>query len=229
MSQILVVDDEPQIRRTLSTNLRARGFAIDLAQTGEEALLLANQNPPDLVILDLELSGIDGVEVIKRLRSWTPVPIVVLSHQGARTAKRTALDSGADDYVNKPFGMDELLARVRAALHQIAKLDTGKESVINAGDLRIDLLARRVFRADREVDVTPTQWHLIEILAQRQGRLVTYAQLAQEAWGPSSGSAEDHLRVDLAQIRRKLEPAPSRPTYFLTEPGLGYRFVFPVP
>ncbi len=229
MSRVLVVDDEPQIRRALSTNLRARGFQIDLAETGEEALVLAARHRPDLVILDLGLPGIDGVEVVRGLRGWTDVPIVVLSVRNAEADKVDALDAGADDFVTKPFGMDELLARMRAALRRAAPSDGTQAPLVETGHLRIDLAAKRVFCAEVEVRLTPTEWHLVEVLVRHAGKLVSQRQLLQEVWGPSYGSESNYLRVYLAQIRRKLEPTPAQPRYFITEPGMGYRFVLPEP
>ena len=229
MTRILVVDDEPQILRALGTNLRARGFEIDLAETGEEALELAARHRPDLVIVDLGLPGIDGVEVVRGLRGWTNVPIVVLSVRDAEADKVEALDAGADDYVTKPFGMDELLARTRAALRRAAPIDEPEQPVIETPDFRVDLSAKRVSTPNGEVRLTPTEWHLVEVLVRHAGKLVTQRQLLQEVWGPGYTSESNYLRVYLAQIRRKLEPDPARPRYFLTEPGMGYRFEPPPP
>jgi len=229
VTRILVVDDEPQILRALGTNLRARGFEIDLAETGEEALELAARHRPDLVIVDLGLPGIDGVEVVRGLRGWTNVPIVVLSVRDAEADKVEALDAGADDYVTKPFGMDELLARTRAALRRAAPIDEPEQPVIETPDFRVDLSAKRVSTPNGEVRLTPTEWHLVEVLVRHAGKLVTQRQLLQEVWGPGYTSESNYLRVYLAQIRRKLEPDPARPRYFLTEPGMGYRFEPPPP
>jgi len=229
VTRILVVDDEPQILRALGTNLRARGFEIDLAETGEEALELAARHRPDLVIVDLGLPGIDGVEVVRGLRGWTNVPIVVLSVRDAETDKVQALDAGADDYVTKPFGMDELLARMRAALRRGAPVDGGELPVVETPDFRVDLTAKRVSTPKGEVRLTPTEWHLVEVLVRHAGKLVTQRQLLQEVWGPGYTRESNYLRVYLAQIRRKLEPDPANPRYFLTEPGMGYRFEPPVP
>ena len=223
MARILVVDDEPQIRRALATNLRARGFEIDLAETGEEALELAARHRPDLVVLDLGLPGIDGVEVVRGLRGWTNVPIVVLSVREAEADKVEALDAGADDFVTKPFGMDELLARMRAALRRAAPTED-EAPVIDTAAFRVDLSAKRVTTPAGEVRLTPTEWHLVEVLVRHTGKLVTHRQLLQEVWGPGYERESNYLRVYLAQIRRKLEPDPARPRYFLTDPGMGYRF-----
>jgi two-component system KDP operon response regulator KdpE len=227
VTRVLVVDDEPQIRRALSTNLRARGFEIDLAETGEQALELAARHRPDLVVVDLGLPGIDGVEVVRGLRGWSNVPIVVLSVRDAETDKVQALDAGADDYVTKPFGMDELLARMRAALRRAVPTEAVEEPVVETPDFRVDLARKRVTTAAGEVRLTPTEWHLVEVLVRHAGKLVSQRQLLQEVWGPSYGRETNYLRVYLAQIRRKLEPDPAHPRYFITEPGMGYRFVPP--
>ena len=222
MTRILVVDDEPQILRALATNLRARSYDVELAQTGEAALTIAARKHPDLVILDLGLPGIDGVEVIRGLRGWTTVPIVVLSVRDREADKVAALDAGADDYVTKPFGMDELLARMRAALRRAEP--TEEAAVVETGDFRVDLAAKRVQRDGSEVKLTPTEWHLVEVLVRNPGKLVSQRQLLHEVWGPQYERETNYLRVYLAQIRRKLEPDPARPRYFLTEPRMGYRF-----
>jgi two-component system KDP operon response regulator KdpE len=223
MTAVLVGDDEPQIRRTLTTNLTARGDVVHLAATGEEGLTLAAAEVPDLAIVDLGLPGIDGIEVVRGLRAWTPMPIIVLSVRDAETDKVRALDAGADDYVTKPFGMDELLARMRAALRRSTAGD--EAPIVETPDFTVDLAARLVRRGDEVVRLTPTEWHLVEVLVRNAGRLVTHRELLQEVWGPSYGRETNYLRVYLAQIRQKLEPEPSRPRYFHTEPGVGYRFL----
>jgi two-component system, OmpR family, KDP operon response regulator KdpE len=222
MSRVLVVDDEPQIRRALTTNLRARGFEVDEAESGEDALDIAARVRPDLVVLDLGLPGIDGIEVVHGLRGWTEVPILVLSARDEESAKVAALDAGADDYVTKPFGMAELLARVRAALRRATPAD--EEPMVSTDDFVVDLAAKRVTQGTRPVHLTPTEWQVVEVLVRNPGKLVSQRQLLQEVWGPQYGSETNYLRLYLAQIRRKLEPEPSRPRYFLTEPGMGYRF-----
>ena len=222
VDRVLVVDDERPIRRALAANLKARGFEIDLAASGEEALDLAARQHPDVVVLDLGLPGIDGVEVIEGLRGWSRVPIIVLSARDAEAAKIAALDAGADDYVTKPFGMGELLARVRAALRRT--VDDGADATVATADFSIDLAAKRVHRDGGEVHLTPTEWHVLEVLVRSPGRLVSQRQLLQEVWGPQYGTETNYLRLYLAQLRRKLEPEPSRPRYLLTEPGMGYRF-----
>jgi two-component system KDP operon response regulator KdpE len=228
VTRVLVVDDEPQIRRALAINLRARGYDVVEAPTGEDALVAAADRHPDVVVLDLGLPGIDGIEVVEGIRGWSTVPIVVLSVRDAEADKVAALDAGADDYVTKPFGMDELLARMRAALRRA--VPAPEEPVIEADGLRIDLAAKRVYRAAQdgpeptEVHLTPTEWGLVEVLARHRGKLVTQKQLLQEVWGPSYGTEANYLRVHMAAIRRKLEPDPGRPRWFVTEPGMGYRF-----
>jgi two-component system KDP operon response regulator KdpE len=220
--RVLVVDDEPQIRRALAINLRARGYEVDLAEDGRAALDVAARSHPDVVVLDLGLPELDGVEVIKGLRGWSRVPIIVLSVRDAEGDKVAALDAGADDYVTKPFGMDELLARLRAALRRAAPAE--EEATVETRDFQIDLAAKRVLRDGAEVRLTPTEWHLVEVLVRNRGRLVTQRQLLQEVWGPEYGEETNYLRVYMAQVRRKLEPEPSQPRYFITEPGMGYRF-----
>jgi two-component system KDP operon response regulator KdpE len=222
MSRILVVDDEPQIRRALGTNLKARGYDVKLAASGEEALEVAARAHPDLVVLDLGLPGIDGTEVIRGLRGWTGVPIIVLSVREAERDKVSALDAGADDYVTKPFGMDELLARLRAALRRVAPGE--EEAIVETEHFRVDLAAKRVRTSAGEVRLTPTEWHIVEVLVRNPGRLVTQRQLLQEVWGPQYEKETNYLRVYLAQIRQKLEPDPTRPRYFVTEARMGYRF-----
>ncbi len=222
LARILVVDDEPQIRSALDVNLRARGYAVDLAEDGERALHLAAAHHPDLVLLDLGLPGIDGIEVVRGLRGWTSVPIIILSVRGAEADKVAALDAGADDYVSKPFGMNELLARLRATLrrhHPEPELP-----LIRTDAFVVDLVAKRVLCGDNEIRLTPTEWAILEHLVRNPGRLVTQRQLLQHVWGPQYEHETNYLRVHLAAIRKKLEPVPSQPRYFITEPGMGYRF-----
>ena len=221
-SRVLVVDDEVPLLRALATNLRARGYVVDLAPTGEEALELATRRRPDAVILDLGLPGISGIEVLEGLRGWTAVPIIILSARGAEHDKVAALDAGADDYVTKPFGMDELLARLRAALRRNAPAP--ESAVVQTADFTVDLAAKRVKSPEGEVRLTPTEWGLVEVLVRNAGKLVSQRQLLLEVWGPKYGEETNYLRVHLAHIRRKLEPDPARPRYFVTEPGMGYRF-----
>jgi two-component system KDP operon response regulator KdpE len=222
VTRVLVVDDEPQILRALGINLRARGYEVDLAPDGEHALDLAARHHPDVVVLDLGLPGIDGVDVIRGLRGWSSVPIVVLSVRDAEPDKVAALDAGADDYVTKPFGMDELLARLRAALRRATPSD--EEPIIETPHFAIDLAAKQVRRGGTEIRLTPTEWHLAEVLVRNPGKLVSQQQLLHEVWGPEYQDESAYLRVHMANLRRKLEPEPSRPRYFVTEPGMGYRF-----
>ena len=222
MTRILVVDDEPQILRALGTNLRARGYDVEIAPTGEAALAVAARKHPDLVVLDLGLPGIDGVEVIRGLRGWTSVPIIVLSVREGEVEKVAALDAGADDYVTKPFGMDELLARLRAALRRAVPAE--EEAVVETEDFTVDLAAKRVRGTNGEIRLTPTEWHVVEVLVRNPGKLVSQRQLLQEVWGSQYETETNYLRVYLAQIRRKLEPDPANPRYFITEARMGYRF-----
>ena len=224
MTRVLVVDDEAPIRRTMRANLEARGYDVDLAETGEQALQLAARHHPDVVLLDLGLPGMDGLDVIDGLRGWTQVPIVVLSARGSERDKVAALDAGADDYVSKPFGMDELLARLRAAVRRTAVAE--EEASIVTDDFTVDLAAKRVLDASGEpVRLTPTEWQLLEVLVKHRDKLVMQRQLLQDVWGPGYGDESNYLRVHMAHLRRKLEPDRARPRYFITEPGMGYRFV----
>ena len=222
MTKILIVDDEPQLLRALDINLRIRGYDVEQARTGEEALRLVASAHPDAIVLDLGLPGLDGLDVVRGVRGWSDVPIIILSVRDGESDKVAALDAGADDYVTKPFGMDELLARLRAALRRGAPAE--EAAVVVAGDLVIDLGARRVRRAGQDVRLTPTQWHLVAALVRNRGRLVSQTQLLSEVWGPTYVDSTNYLRVFIAQIRRKLEADPSRPRHFVTEPGMGYRF-----
>jgi two-component system KDP operon response regulator KdpE len=221
---VLVVEDEASMRRALEFNLVARDYVVVTAASGEEALTLAARHHPDVVVLDLGLPGIDGREVILGLRGWSTVPIVVLSARGAEPEKVAALDAGADDYVTKPFGMDELLARLRAALRR-GQPATAEDARVETTDFTIDMVAKRVWREGAEVRLTPTEWHLVEVLVRNRGRLVPQRQLLQEVWGPHYGEETNYLRVFMAQVRRKLERDSSHPRYVLTEPGMGYRFI----
>jgi two-component system KDP operon response regulator KdpE len=223
MSKILVIEDEAPLRRALRIFLEAHNHTVVLAATGREGLDMAALEHPDLVILDLGLPDTDGVTVATALRGWTSVPILVLSARDAEPVKVAALDAGADDYVTKPFGMNEFLARVRAALRRSTPTD--EVAVLSTHDFQIDLADKRVRRGDEDVHLTPTEWQIVEVLAQHRGRLVTQQQLLQQVWGPQYERETHYLRIYMSQIRRKLEPDPSRPRYFVTEPGMGYRFV----
>jgi two-component system, OmpR family, KDP operon response regulator KdpE len=223
MSRVLVVDDEPQILRALRINLRVRHYEVHTAGTGAQALELAARHPPDLVILDLGLPDLDGVEVIGGLRGWTDAPIIVLSGRADSTDKVQALDAGADDYVTKPFGMDELLARMRA----VSRRTDGKNESpqVRLGPLTVDLAAKRVAAPDgAAIRLTPTEWHLLEVLLRNPGKLMSQQQLLTAVWGPGYADAAGNLRLYMTQLRRKLEPDPARPRWLLTEPGMGYRY-----
>ena len=220
--RVLVVDDEPQIQRFLKPSLTAAGFDVVTAVTGAEALKAAATMAPDVIVLDLGLPDMDGKDVIGQIRGWSQVPIIVLSVREGERDKVAALDAGADDYVTKPFGMDELLARLRAALRRAAPAD--EAAAVVTPDFTVDLVAKRVLRGKDEVRLTPTEWEIVEILVRNPGRLVTQRQLLQDVWGPQYSTETNYLRVYMAQIRRKLEPDPTRPRYFLTEPRMGYRF-----
>jgi two-component system KDP operon response regulator KdpE len=221
VTRILVVDDEPQIVRALATNLKVRDYEVHGASTGEEAVELAATLRPDLLIVDLGLPGISGIEVIEAVRAWSGVPIIVLSVRDAERDKVAALDAGADDYVTKPFGIEELLARVRAATRRAAPVD--EAPTIEALDFVVDLAARQVRNDQGEVRLTPTEWHVLETLARHHDKLVTQRELLQQVWGPGYATETNYLRVYLAQLRRKLEPDPSRPRSLITEAGIGYR------
>ncbi|MGW3045078.1 response regulator [Kitasatospora sp. NPDC001159] len=224
MTRVLVVDDEPQIVRALVINLKARKYEVDAAHDGASALELAAARHPDVVVLDLGLPDMDGVEVIRGLRGWTRVPIIVLSARQASDEKVEALDAGADDYVTKPFGMDELLARMRAAVRRAEPVAGEDDSLVVTESFTVDLAAKKVNRDGTDVRLTPTEWHLLEVLVRNAGRLVSQTQLLQEVWGPAYRTETNYLRVYLAQLRRKLERDPSHPRHFITEPGMGYRF-----
>lgn len=225
MTRIMVVDDEPQIVRALSINLRARGYEVTTAGDGTEAVAVADLAPPDLVILDLGLPDLDGVDVITRLRARSAVPILVLSGRSDSADKVEALDAGADDYVTKPFGMDELLARLRVMERRAAPADDGEAApVVTFGDVTVDLGATRVTVRGEEVRLTPTEWHLLEVLLRHPGQLLSQRRLLTEVWGPGYENAHGNLRLYVAQLRRKLEADPARPVHLRNEPGMGYRF-----
>jgi two-component system KDP operon response regulator KdpE len=225
MTRVLVVEDDPQLARALVINLRARRYTVDAAPDGATALRLAAEHLPDVVLLDLGLPDLDGVEVIAGLRGWTRVPILVLSARNASIEKVAALDAGADDYVTKPFSMDELLARLRAAVRRTEAGPVAAEtSVIETDSFVVDLPAKKALRDGHEVRLTPTEWHLLETLLANPGRLVTQQQLLREIWGLQQSNKTNYLRVYMAQLRRKLEADPARPRHLITEPGMGYRF-----
>jgi two-component system KDP operon response regulator KdpE len=223
VTRVLVVDDEPQILRALAINLRARGYDVRTAGAGREALSVAAANGPEMVVLDLGLPDMDGTEVIAALRGWTTAPILVLSGRSDSTDKVDALDAGADDYVTKPFKMDELLARMRAMERRAGSLEH-ESPTVRFGATTIDLVARKVTRQGTEVRLTPTEWHLLEVLVRHPGRLLSQKKLLAEVWGPGYENAQGSLRLYMGQLRHKLEPDPGRPAHLLNEPGMGYRF-----
>jgi two-component system KDP operon response regulator KdpE len=225
MTRVLVVEDDPQLVRALVINLQARKYGVDAAPDGATALRLAAARQPDVVLLDLGLPDMDGVDIIKGLRGWSRMPILVLSARQGSEEKVAALDAGADDYITKPFSMNELLARLRAAVRRTEDAPLVPETtLVETADFSIDLLAKKVVRGGRDVRLTPTEWHLLEILVTNPGRLITQKHLLQEVWGVSQSSKTNYLRVYMAQLRRKLETEPSHPRYLITEPGMGYRF-----
>ncbi len=222
--RVLVVDDEPQILRALQTNLRGAGYEVETAATAAEALAAAAARAPEAIILDLVLPDRSGTEVCRELRTWSSVPVIVLSAVGDEDEKVAALDAGADDYVTKPFGMSELLARLRAAMRRVP---ASAEPVIDVGELRVDVAARSVTVSGRPVQLTPHEFELLRVLAQNRGKLLTHKAILRAVWGPAYEVESHYLHVYVSQLRRKLEPDPSRPRYLLTEPGAGYRLVEP--
>jgi two-component system KDP operon response regulator KdpE len=225
-ARVLVVDDEPQILRALQTTLRGAGYDVDTAATGEAALTSAAIRPPEAVILDLVLPDKSGLEVCQELREWTRVPILILSAVGEEREKVAALDAGADDYVTKPFGVDELLARLRAALRRAGPPG---EPVLEVGDIRVDLEKKAVTVAGERVQLTPHEFDLMRVFAQNEGKLLTHRTILREVWGPAYQTESHYLHVYISQLRRKIEPDATRPRYLLTEPGAGYRLVDPTP
>ncbi|MFF4324996.1 response regulator [Streptomyces sp. NPDC001591] len=227
MTRVLVVEDDPQLVRALKINLQARTFEVEEAPDGGSALRLAAARKPDVIVLDLGLPDMDGVDVIKGVRGWSRVPILVLSARHTSEDKIRALDAGADDYVTKPFSMDELLARLRAAARRQEPAGAPRADevpIVTTEEFTVDLVAKKVHRGEHTVRLTPTEWHLLEILITHPGRLITQSRLLLEVWGPTYGENTNYLRVYMAQLRRKLEPDPSHPRYLITEPGMGYRF-----
>lgn len=223
-TKVLVVDDEPQIVRALRINLSVRGYEVITAATGGAALRAAADKHPDVVILDLGLPDMDGIEVLAGLRGWTSAPVIVLSARTDSADKVEALDAGADDYVTKPFGMDELLARLRAAVRRGATDTDASDPVVVTASFTVDLAAKKVTRHGETVHLTPTEWGMLEMLVRNRGKLVGRRELLREVWGPSYATETHYLRVYLAQLRRKLEVDPSHPKHLLTEAGMGYRF-----
>ncbi|WP_328907224.1 response regulator [Streptomyces sp. NBC_00234] len=226
MTRVLVVEDDAQLARALVINLQARQYTVDAAPDGGTALRLVAAEQPDMILLDLGLPDMDGIDVIKALRGWSRAPVLVLSARSGSEDKIRALDAGADDYMTKPFSMDELLARLRAATRRTRESPppTHTAMVVSTDVFTIDLLAKKVRRADRDVRLTPTEWHLLEILVNHPGVLVSQRRLLTEVWGPSYSGKTNYLRVYMAQLRRKLEADPAHPRHLITEPGMGYRF-----
>ncbi len=222
---ILVIDDEPQIQRAIRTILTEKGFQVSTASRGEEGLTLAAAREPDIVILDLGLPDIDGIEVTRRLREWTQCPILILSVRDSERDKVAALDQGADDYLTKPFGIEELLARVRVALRHSSSRQGAQSKLVKAGDLSIDLAWHLVRRGEEEIKLTGTEYKLLAYLAANHGRVLTHQSILTHVWGPADADHTEYLRVYMRQLRKKLEADPEQPQYILTEPGIGYRFI----
>ena len=222
---ILVIDDEPQIQRAIRTILTEKQFKVTTASRGEEGLALAAATEPDLIILDLGLPDMDGVEVCQRLREWTQIPIIILSVRDSERDKVSALDMGADDYLTKPFGIEELLARVRVALRHSARMQGTQSKIVNAGPITIDLAFHIVKRGEEEVKLTGREYKLLAYLASNHGRVLTHQSILAQVWGPEDADHTEYLRVYMRQLRKKLELDPERPQHILTEPGIGYRFI----
>jgi two-component system, OmpR family, KDP operon response regulator KdpE len=222
---VLVIDDEPQIQRALKTILTARHFRVSLAGRGEDGLALAVAQPPDVIILDMSLPDMDGTQVCARLREWTQVPIIILSVRDGERDKVAALDKGADDYLTKPFGIEELLARIRVALRHSAQTQSPRQTVIQAGPVMVDLANRIVTRADEEVHLTATEFKLLAYLAAHAGRVLTHQMILTNVWEAAEADRVEYLRVYMRQLRKKLEDDPDNPTILVTEPGVGYRML----
>jgi len=221
--RILLVDDEAPFVKAVTLNLRAHGYDVEWATSAKDALEMASRVHPDVIILDLGLPGMDGFDLLTAFRAWLKIPIIVLSARDAEAVKIACLDAGADDYVTKPFAMGELLARIRAVLRRAIPLE--EHPAVHVGELYIDLVAKRISRNGHDIRLTPTEWQLVSILVRNRGCLVSQRQLLQEVWGPNYSTETNYLRVYMARIRQKLEPDPARARYFITEPGMGYRFV----
>lgn len=224
-THILVIDDEPQILRALKTILSTKGFQVSTASRGEEGLAIATALEPDLIILDLSLPDLDGLEVTRQLREWSRIPIIILSVRDSEREKVAALDRGADDYLTKPFGIEELMARIRVALRHAAQVKTNPHSIIKAGPIEIDLANHTVQRAGEEVKLTATEFKLLGYLAQNAGRVLTHQMILSNVWDPADRDHVEYLRVYIRQLRKKLEDDPEQPQYILNEPGVGYRFI----
>jgi two-component system KDP operon response regulator KdpE len=225
-SVVLVAEDEKQIRRCLRTSLEGEGFTVYEAETGKQALVEAATRKPDLMVLDLGLPDMDGVDVIRDLRAWTELPIIVLSARTQETDKIDALDAGADDYLSKPFGVGELLARIRVVLRRRAATTDGQQShEFRFGDIRADLLKRQVYRQDQEIHLTAIEYRLLTVLIRSAGKVLTHRQLLKDVWGPSHVESSHYLRIYMAHLRQKLEADPAQPKHFITETGVGYRLI----
>jgi two-component system KDP operon response regulator KdpE len=224
-ARILVVDDEPAIRRAVSTNLSRHGYQVDGSDSGQDAIRRYDARPPDLVLLDLGLPDLDGLEVIRAIRGRSNTPIIVLSVRGAERDKVAALDLGADDYLTKPFGVDELLARIRVALRHVAGAARGTDAVFHTGGLEVDV-ERRIVRVDgQEVHLSPTEYEMLKVFITHPNKVLTDGMLLHQVWGPAYGSEAHYLHVYVARLRKKLEPDPQKPRYLITEPGVGYRLL----
>jgi two-component system KDP operon response regulator KdpE len=220
---VLVIEDEPQMRRFIHASLDAHGYQVSEAATGAEAISLATSRNPDVILMDLGLPDIDGIDLTRRLREWSRIPVIVISARGREADKVSALDAGADDYLTKPFGVDELLARIRVALRHANRALDGGETAFEFGVLRIDLSRREVRVGERDVHLTPTEYKMLALLARNAGRVLTHRQIIREVWGPSYAGQNHHVRVHMAELRKKIEADPARPKLILTEPGVGYR------
>lgn len=221
--KIIVIEDDPPIRRFLRTALETHGFEVFEAETGKQGVIEANSRKADMIILDLGLPDMDGVEIVKLVRVWSPMPIIVLSARSAEAQKIEALDAGADDYLTKPFGLGELLARIRVGLrHASGSSEQAQTGVFVTGNLKVDLLNRRVFNGEQELHLTPIQYRLLTVLVKHAGKILTHRQILNEVWGPNSVESPHYLRIYMSQLRHKLEADPTRPQYLLTESGVGY-------
>jgi two-component system KDP operon response regulator KdpE len=220
---VLVIEDEPQMRRFIRTSLAAHGYQVGEAANGSEALALATSRNPDVILMDLGLPDIDGIELTRRLREWSRTPVIVISARGREADKVSALDAGADDYLTKPFGVDELLARIRVALRHASQSQPTDESPVSFGNVTIDFARREVKVSDRVIHLTPTEYKMLTLLARNAGRVLTHRQIIREVWGPSYAGQNHHVRVHMAELRKKIEDDPARPRLIITEPGVGYR------
>ncbi len=222
---ILLIEDEPQMRRFLRVSLQSQGYRLIEAETGEDGLIQVASRKPTVILLDLGLPDMDGLEVTKKLREWTTTPIIIISAREQERDKVRALDAGADDYLTKPFGSDELLARIRVALRHLARQESGQEDVVfDAGQIKVDFNKRQVFLRDENIHLTPIEYRLLTTLIRHADKVVTHAQLLREVWGPRHANQVQYLRVYMAQLRQKLEADPARPVHLINEPGIGYRF-----